>query len=135
MMVDLARNYKKGPVHMRDISKRQNISSKYLEQIIIPLKRADFITSQRGPNGGHMLSRPPEKISVGEIVRVLEGQPCLVNCLEDPGLCDKSSNCVSRKIWYIATQAVFDKLNSITLMEMAELPLNKTKLRKKKEAN
>ena len=134
LMVDLARNYNKGPVQMRDISNRQNISSKYLEQLIIPLKQAKFVKSVRGPKGGHMLSRSPGKISVGDIVRVLEGQPCLVNCLEDPGKCDMSSTCVSRRIWSLATQAVFEKLNSITLMEMAQLPASRTKLRKKKQA-
>jgi Rrf2 family protein len=119
MMVDLARNYERGPVQMKDISKRQNISAKYLEQLIIPLKRAKFITSVRGPKGGHMLSRSPGKITVGDIVRVLEGQSCLVNCLDDPASCDMSSSCASRNIWAMATQAVYEKLNSVTLLDMA----------------
>ncbi|MBW1787931.1 MAG: Rrf2 family transcriptional regulator [Deltaproteobacteria bacterium] len=135
MMVDLARNYKKGPVQMREISKRQNLSVKYLEQLVIPLKRAKFITSVRGPKGGHMLSRSPEKITVGDIVRVLEGQLCLVKCLEHPGLCDMSSSCVSRDIWGMATEAVYEKLNSVTLLDMAETQEKQTNSGKKKKAH
>jgi len=65
MMLDLAQHYDEGPIQMNEISKRQNISVKYLEQLIIPLKKANFIKSVRGPKGGHMLARPPEEIAIG----------------------------------------------------------------------
>ena len=86
MMIDLAKHYRDGPVQMKDISERQNVSLKYLEQLVIPLKKADFIRSVRGPKGGHMLSRSPARIRLGDVVRALESQPDLVNCLEDPAL-------------------------------------------------
>ena len=120
MMVDLAQHYDEGPVQIGDISKRQNISVKYLEQLIIPLKKADFIKSIRGPKGGHMLAKPPEKITVGEIVSILEGGINLSICIENPDVCDKTGSCLTRGIWEEATKAMYDKLNSATLSNMIE---------------
>jgi len=72
MMFDLAKHYDQGPVQIGDVARREGSSVKYLEQLIIPLKKAGLVESVRGPKGGHMLARPPEEISVGEIIRVLE---------------------------------------------------------------
>jgi Rrf2 family protein len=119
-MIDLAQNSGKGPVRIHDIAKRQDISVKYLEQLIIPLKKANFIKSVRGPKGGHMLARPKGKITVGSIVRVLEPDSELVACLEKPETCRKSSDCVSRNIWSRATQAVYDILDSVNLSELSQ---------------
>ena len=121
MMLDLAQHQDKGPVQIGDIAKRQDISVKYLEQLIIPLKKANFIKSVRGPRGGHMLAVSPEKITVGEIVRILEGGIDLTDCIGNPDLCDRSENCVTRDIWADATGAMFDKLNAITLAKMIEM--------------
>ena len=121
MMLDLAQHQDKGPVQIGDIAKRQDISVKYLEQLIIPLKKANFIKSVRGPRGGHMLAVSPEKITVGEIVRILEGGIDLTDCIGNPDICDRSENCVTRKIWAAATGAMFDKLNAITLAKMIEM--------------
>jgi Rrf2 family iron-sulfur cluster assembly transcriptional regulator len=129
MMIDLATHYSDGPVQMKDISIRQNVSVKYLEQLVIPLKKAKFIKSVRGPKGGHMLTRSPNKIRVGDIVRVLESQSCLVNCMENPALCGNFKACPTRKMWDMATQAVYDKLNSFTLLEMAQKPSKSPGLR------
>jgi Rrf2 family protein len=74
MVLELAKRFDEGPVSIGEIAERQGISVKYLEQLIIPLKRADFIKSVRGPKGGHMLSRPPEDITVGEVVKALKGK-------------------------------------------------------------
>jgi Rrf2 family protein len=120
MMVDLARRYDQGPVQIRDIAKRQGISVKYLEQLIIPLKKAEFIDSFRGPKGGHMLSKPPETITTGDIVRVLENEIGLVQCIENPKACKRNETCPTRKLWEIATQAFWDKLNGMTLAELAQ---------------
>ena len=118
MMLDLAQHYDEGPVRISDIAKRQDISVKYLEQLIIPLKTFNLIKSARGPKGGHMLAKSPEKITVGEIVDVLEGGIDLVDCIENPEECDRSSSCLTRGIWEEATQAMYDKLNSVTLSKM-----------------
>ena len=115
MMLDLAQHYDEGPIQMGDIARRQDISVKYLEQLIIPLKKVDFIKSVRGPKGGYMLARPPEEITIGEIVKVLEGGIDLSDCIGNPDECNRSSSCLTRGIWEEATKAMYDKLNSITL--------------------
>ncbi len=118
MMLDLAQHYDEGPVQIRNVSKRENISVKYLEQLIIPLKKANFIKSVRGPKGGHMLAKPPEAITVGEIVRVLEGGINLSSCIENPEMCDRTSDCLTRGLWEETTKAMYEKLNSATLSKM-----------------
>ncbi len=118
MMLDLAQHYDEGPVQIGNVSKRENISVKYLEQLIIPLKKANFIKSVRGPKGGHMLAKPPEAITVGEIVKVLEGGINLSSCIENPEVCDRTSDCLTRDLWEEATKAMYEKLNSATLSKM-----------------
>ena len=118
MMLDLARHYEKGPVQMGEIAKRQKVSIKYLEQLIIPLKKADLIRSARGPKGGHMLAKSPDKITVGTIVNILEGGVDLTGCIESPDTCEMSKDCPTRNLWKEATKAMLDKLNSVTLSEM-----------------
>jgi len=120
LMLDLAERYDEGPVQISDIAKRQDISVKYLEQLIIPLKKVDFIKSFRGPKGGHMLAKSPGEITVGDIVKVLEGGIDLATCIEKPEECERSSDCLTREVWKEATDAMFDKLNSITLSNMIE---------------
>lgn len=120
MMLDLAQHYDKGPIQIGDIAKRQDISGKYLEQLIIPLKKVDLIKSLRGPKGGHMLAKPPDEITVGDIVKVLEGGISLSNCIENPYECNRSSSCLTRGIWEEATKAMHDKLNSMSLSKMIE---------------
>ena len=118
MMLELALHYGEGPVRISDIAKRQDISVKYLEQIIIPLKEAKLIKSVRGPKGGHMLAKQPGKINVAMIVKVLEGNVDLTECVGDPGVCERSGDCAVRDVWKAATKAMDDKLKSITLSDM-----------------
>ena len=120
MMVDLAQHYDQGPVQIRDIARRQDISVKYLEQLIIPLKKAGLIASVRGAKGGHLLSKPPGKITAADIVRVLEHDHGLVPCLENPELCQRVAICPTRNLWIMATRALYDHLNSVTLAELVE---------------
>jgi len=121
LMQDLAQHYDKGPVRIGEIAKRQDMPVKYLEQLIIPLKRSNLIKSVRGPKGGHMLARPPEKISVGQIVRALEGGIELAGCIENPGVCERSGNCPTRAIWEDVTNAMCERLDAITLSKMLEM--------------
>ena len=118
MMLDLALHYREGPVRIGDIARRQDISVKYLEQIIIPLKEAKLIKSVRGPKGGHMLAKPPSKINVGTIVKVLEGGIDMTECVGNPKVCERSGDCAARSVWKAATKAMDDKLRSITLSDM-----------------
>jgi Rrf2 family iron-sulfur cluster assembly transcriptional regulator len=118
MMLDMAEHGHKGPVQMGDIARRQGISVKYLEQLIIPLKKANYIKSVRGPKGGHMLAESPEKITLGAIVDVLEGGIDLCDCIVKPASCNKFKRCLTRPIWERATRAMYDELNAITLADM-----------------
>jgi Rrf2 family iron-sulfur cluster assembly transcriptional regulator len=121
LMLDLAQNYQEGPLHLTSIAQRQGISVKYLEQIIIPLKKARYVKSVRGPKGGHVLARPPEEITVGEIVALLEAGGDLVHCSERPEVCPRADDCVTRLVWREAAQAMFGRLNAITLADLVKL--------------
>ncbi len=120
LLIDLAQHQGKGAVQMSEISMRQNISVKYLEQLIRPLKQADFVTSTRGPKGGHMLAKKPEEITLGEITRLFEGQTGLVDCINNPGKCSMFDDCVVRPAWERANKALYDELDSITIADLLE---------------
>lgn len=118
LLLDMASHYQKGPVNLTDVSAREGISVKYLEQIIIPLKKAGYIQSLRGPKGGHLLARSPAEITVGEVVALLEEGTGLLDCSEHPESCDRVNICLTRDVWVEAARAMFDKLNSITLADL-----------------
>jgi Rrf2 family protein len=120
LMVDMARLYNSGPIQLGDIAKRQGISLKYLEQIIIPLKKARYIESVRGPRGGHILTKLPEEITVGEIVALLEDGISIVDCIEAPAICDRTGICPTRLLWKEVSEAIFDKLQVVTLADLVE---------------
>lgn len=118
LMLDMAEHYDNGPIHLMKIAQRQGISVKYLEQIIIPLKKAQYVKSVRGPKGGHVLAKPPEEITVGEIVALLEEGVSLVECSHNATVCDRSPICPTRHIWQEAAEAMFAKLASVTLADL-----------------
>jgi Rrf2 family cysteine metabolism transcriptional repressor len=100
-MLDLAQRSKEGPVPLKVIAKRQGISEAYLEQLFSNLKKAGLVKSVRGPKGGYLLANKPSQITVGDIIRALEGPIGLVDCaLEKNSInCSKSSNCISHIVW------------------------------------
>ena len=118
LLLDLAQHQDKGAVQMRDISSRQNISVKYLEQIIRPLKKAKLVKSFRGPKGGHMLAKKAEKITLGDITRLFEDQPELVDCISEPETCSKSDDCVVRLGWQKAAIALYKELDAISIANL-----------------
>jgi Rrf2 family protein len=120
LMLDMAQHYDEGPIQLWEIAKRQDVSVKYLEQIIIPLKKAGYIKSVRGPKGGHNLTKPPNKITVGEIVALLEDSTCLVECCEDIKICQRIDFCPTRLIWKEVSEMIFDSLQAITLADLVE---------------
>ena len=120
ILVDLARHIDQGPIQIGEISKRQEISVKYLEQLIRPLKQAEIVTSVRGPKGGHLLAKKPEEISLGQIVRLFEGQSDLVECISCPEKCSMSADCQVRLAWQDATRVLFEKLDAITIADMID---------------
>ncbi|MGE5257900.1 MAG: RrF2 family transcriptional regulator [Hyphomicrobiales bacterium] len=118
LILDMARNHGKTPIQLGEIARRQNISLKYLEQIIRPLKRANYIKSFRGAKGGHLLNKSPEQITVGEVVALLEGGEFLTFCSKNPKACNRSDHCATRLVWIEASQALFARLNQITFADL-----------------
>jgi Rrf2 family protein len=119
-MMVLARNYGKGPIYLKDIAKEEEISEKYLGQIIIPLRGAGLVLSSRGSHGGYMLAREPAEINLKEIVDILEGD-CLVRCIKDPSICSRVTTCASRDIWVLLGGKISETLGSVSLAELNDI--------------
>jgi Rrf2 family protein len=124
MMLDLAQHYGQGAIQLGEIADRQKISLKYLEQIIRPLKKAGFVKSFRGAKGGHMLTKPPGEVSVGEVVALLEGGETLVSCDREPEVCNRVDACVTRYIWVEAATAMYARLAAITFADLLSIDAN-----------
>jgi Rrf2 family protein len=120
LMFDLALHYGEGAVSLKDVATRQGISEKYLWHLIPPLKNAGLLTATRGAHGGYVLAKPPYLISLKEILLVLEGSMNLVECTDQPSLCQRSSSCVAREVWAEVTDRMLQALASFTLEEMLE---------------
>ena len=99
LMMELALHFGEGPVLLKDISKVQDISLKYLGQLIIPLKIAGLIKSTRGSHGGYFLSRPPDKIKLSEVISAVEGPIAFTECVDSPDICYRSKTCAAREVW------------------------------------
>ena len=115
LMVALAVNYGKGPIFLKEIAKRENISEKYLSLIIIPLRGGGLVSSVRGAHGGYNLVKEPSQVTLKEIVDVLEGDCSLVDCVKNPSSCARVPICASHDIWAILGGKISDTLSSITL--------------------
>jgi Rrf2 family protein len=105
-------------VSVGDVAKTLDVSVKYLEQIIRPLKKAHLVVSTRGPKGGHALAKSPDEISLGYIVRMLQGSDALTNCVYTPEDCIRSDECKVRLAWKQATEALYAKLDSVTINDL-----------------
>lgn len=119
-MLDLALNSSEGPVLLRDIAKRQEVSEKYLEHSITTLRKAGLVRSIRGARGGYVLAKSPSQIRLSEIMEVLEGSMAPVECVDDPQVCQRAQLCVTRDIWAKMKEAIDNILESITLQDMVE---------------
>jgi Rrf2 family protein len=120
LMFDLALHKGEGAVTLKDVAKRQGISEKYLWHLIPPLKNAGLITATRGAHGGYVLAKAPHLITLKEILEILEGSMSLVDCTDQPSLCNRSGSCVAREIWAEVTDRMLKALASFTLEEMLE---------------
>lgn len=121
LMLDLAGQENKEPVRLKDIAKRQDISVKYLEQIISVLQKAGYVKSIRGPQGGYHLMKPPREYSVGMILRLTEGDLVPVSCLEDEvNQCPRQDNCATLRLWTELDQAIKGVVDKYTLADLAE---------------
>ena len=119
-MLDLALNSSEGPVLLREIAKRQEVSEKYLEHSITTLRKAGLVRSIRGARGGYVLAKLPSQIRLSEIMEVLEGSMAPVECVDDPQVCQRAQLCVTRDIWAEMKEAIDNILESITLQDMVE---------------
>ena len=117
-MLELASHYGEGPIELKEIAKKENISLKYLEQLINPLRTAGLVKSIRGSKGGYALAKPPIEICLYDVVEVLEGSLNLVECLHDAKACQKNSSCVTREIWKEISDAISKIFYSVTLEDM-----------------
>lgn len=121
LMLDLALNNNGEPVRIKDIAARQEISDKYLEQIISTLNKAGYVKSIRGPQGGYLLTRKPEKYTVGMILRLTEGSLAPVACLEDEvNSCTRQDGCVTLRLWQMLDKAISDIVDKVTLADLVE---------------
>ena len=119
-MYDLAVNYGDGPQSIKCIAERQNVPEAYLEQLIAMLRREKLVISNRGAQGGYRLSRDPREITVGDVLRALEGGLNLVDCLEEDDACGKSCACPSRIVWMKVRDGLNRVVDGITLRDMIE---------------
>jgi len=120
-LLDIAQHDHEGLVLLRDIAKRQEISRNYLEQILISLKAAGLVRSERGNRGGFILAKPPSEIRLDEAVQVLEGKMALVECVNDPKVCPRTSFCPTQELWGEVTAAMTQVLKSKTLQDLLEM--------------
>jgi Rrf2 family cysteine metabolism transcriptional repressor len=119
MMFELAKKHGSGTMSLKDIAKKQELSETYLEQLISHLRKAGLVNSIRGAQGGYELSREPSEISVGEIIRTLEGPLAPSDCVLDAEPeCTKADYCVTRPIWEKIMESINSVIDSITLQDM-----------------
>jgi len=119
-MYDLALNYGSEPISLKSIAERQEISEYYLEQLMAILRKAGLVRSVRGAYGGYILTRDPSEITVGDVLRALEGPIGIVDCVleQDAIKCLKYENCISRIVWEKIRDSIIKTIDSITLLDM-----------------
>jgi len=126
-LIDLSINGRNGlPVLLSDIAKRQGISDKYLEQIATQLHRAGIVKTVRGRKGGYLMNKAENEIRVSDIMKVLEGPICVVDCVNEPDTCSKSTICSPRDIWTLLSHKIEEILSGYTLADLAKLQEEKT---------
>jgi len=119
-LLDLALHQGEGPILLRDIARRQQISPQYLEHLITPLVAAGIIRSIRGARGGVWLAKPPQETKLNQVVGLLEGSIAPVECVNDPKSCPRFDACVTREVWDELKQAIDRVLESTTLQDLVE---------------
>jgi len=117
-ILQIADNYGGDPVPISAISLTQEISGKYLEQVIGALRRAELVTSRKGVRGGYSLARDPAEITLWEIISALDNQTVLVDCVLEPEVCDRSDDCLTRSIWTLLSRRMQEFWASFTLADL-----------------
>ena len=124
-MLDLALNYGKGPVSLKNIARRQEISEGYLEHIMAVLRSAGLVQSTRGSRGGFNLAKLPKEIKLSQIIQAVEGSISPVACVDDSKLCNRADGCVTHEIWKKVKKAILEVFDSITLEDMVKMQKKK----------
>jgi len=119
-LLDLALHYQEGPIPLKDIAHRQQISLPYLEHLIAPLIEGGIVRSTRGVGGGVSLAKSPDEIKLSEVIELLENSIALVKCVDNPKVCNRSEFCVTRDIWSELKAAMNGVLQSTTLQDLVE---------------
>ena len=123
IMVELARRYGSGPISISEVARIQGLSQGYLEQVVAPLRRAGLLTSRRGAAGGYTLSHKPDIITVGDVIRVLEGEIVPMTCVTDEETCTppctREGHCATRDVWMTVRTQLEKTLNGTTLADLA----------------
>jgi Rrf2 family protein len=114
-LIELALRYHQGPVQSSEIASRQNIPEPYLDQLLTTLRKAGFIHSTRGPQGGHVLARSPEEITLGEVILALEGTLSPIACLDNQVSCGQRTRCAQREVWVSLKEQTAELLNNTTI--------------------
>jgi Rrf2 family protein len=127
LMFDLALNYEKGPIQLNEISKRQEISEKYLSQLVIQLRLAGLINSVRGSKGGYYLAKSPDQISIKDIVEPLEGSMNIIDCIDENNDCGRKDHCITIEVWKILSNKINETLAGIKLSTLLEWDKKKNK--------
>lgn len=118
-VIELAHHYgDPKPTQSSDIAARQGIPESYLEQLLTTLRRAGFVRSVRGPQGGHVLVRDPDALPVSELIEVLEGSILPIDCLDDSNACSKAGCCAQREMWQAVREAILGVLESTTIADL-----------------
>lgn len=121
LLLDLGEHRGEGFVSLKEIAERQDISKKYLEQIIPILNKTGVLRTNRGAQGGYMLARTPDKYTVGEILRLTEGSLAPVACLEqEPNLCERQESCATLPVWQGLYRVINEYLDNITLQDILD---------------
>lgn len=119
-VLDLALEYGKGPLQIKTIASREDISNKYLEQLMTILKTSGLVRSLRGPKGGYMLARAPNEVKLDEVFTVLEGPLVTVECLQHPEFCPRCAECITRQVWSDVQDAILGVLEAISLQDLVD---------------
>ena len=119
-MVDLALHYTKGPVLLKDIAARQEVSMKYLDHIVSALRASGLVQGTKMRHGGYLLSRPPSRIKAYEVVQAVEGSLALVECVDDPEICHRAHLCVTINLWKKLGESMIQVLRDVTLEDLAK---------------
>jgi Rrf2 family protein len=126
LLMELTQHRDDKPVFLNEIAKNQAISEKYLSKLVIPLRGAGIIKSERGAHGGYVLARKPDAINLRQVIEALEGGFTLVDCTEDPEACARASDCAARSVWTGLEAAMKGYCEALSLADIVNREKNET---------